>query len=279
MAFKPSEEVILPIGIRHEGQVYRRVIMDEMTGVDEENMARKTIRNNGAKAVSVLLQRTIQEIPGLVDRKTNPNDKIDASIIRGMFVADRDFLLINLRAMSMEESLEVEVQCPNCKTMNPLSVPFTDLDFMEWEAPEENPTAKPGIEIDLPRGIVDADGNVHEKVIWNFPTGKQQERLAALQRHQVQTATIAACVEVPTMEGPLDTETVKRMYSRDREHIMLVAKEWTPGLDLRIEMICDGCDWSWLSEISPANFFQQGSRGQEREKRGGRSGRVRRRKG
>ena len=42
-----DERVLLPIGVEVDGVRYREVIIDEMTGFDEENLSSKKVKNNG----------------------------------------------------------------------------------------------------------------------------------------------------------------------------------------------------------------------------------------
>jgi len=276
MALLPSNEVTLPIGLDWEGERYRTIRIDEMTGVDEENLSKKEIRNNGAKAVSRLLRRCVQEIVGLTEGKSDPFMLLSADLFRRMYVADRDFLFISIRLLGMDPEIEISLQCPNCSEKNSIEIDLAKMDVLEWEGPEDNPTSRPCVEVKLPRGI-ERDGVVYKDVVWNFPKGSLQERIAGLPRHEVQTATLAACLTVPDMEGPLDSETVKRMSFRDREHAMTIVSEWTPGVDLRHEAICDRCDWSWLASISPANFIRGGNKAPKRATKSGARGRLKKR--
>ena len=43
-------KVLLPIGLEIDGVRYREVVIDEMTGIDEENLTSRKVRNNDAKA-------------------------------------------------------------------------------------------------------------------------------------------------------------------------------------------------------------------------------------
>ena len=62
-----NNKVILPIGVEVDGVRYLEVTIDEMTGIDEENLSSRKVRNNGAKAITLLLRRCIQSITGVLE--------------------------------------------------------------------------------------------------------------------------------------------------------------------------------------------------------------------
>jgi hypothetical protein len=252
MGFQPSEVVTLPIGIEDQsGRRFREVIIDEMTGVDEENIASKKIRNNGAKAVTVLLQRCIQAIPGLVEKKKRSTDLIDIRIIQSLFTADRDFLFFCIRALSMDDTFTTKIACPKCGEVEEHSYNVADLDVLDL--PEED---SPTLEVELPRGFEDEEGNMHTKVTWAYPTGKQQEALAGMTAAKMGTAMLSMCIQ--SVEGLAvrpDSEMVRRLRTRDRMALMAAVHDNTPGVDLRQDYDCAECDHAWEGAIDIQSFF------------------------
>jgi hypothetical protein len=81
-----NETVTLPVGLEIDGTVYKTVTISEMNGYDEENMSARSIQNNGAKAQTILLRRSIQEIEGLVSRKRDPNELIKTEYVHNVLV-------------------------------------------------------------------------------------------------------------------------------------------------------------------------------------------------
>jgi len=260
---------MLPIGIEDEsGQRFREVIIDEMTGVDEENIASKKLRNNGAKAVTVLLQRCIQAIPGLVEKKKRSTDLIDARIIQNLYTADRDFLFFCIRALSMDDTFESPVSCPKCGEVQENTYNVSDLDVLDL--PPEEPAS---LEIELPKGFEDEDGTFHKKVTWTFPKGKQQEALAAMKQEKVGTSMITMCItSVDGMERRPDSEMVRRLRTRDRMYLMEKVGASTPGVDLRQDFCCESCGHEWEGAIDVQSFFNLAGGGTGTHSNGGMSG-------
>ncbi len=253
MGLTASENVLLPIGLEIDGRRYREVIIDEMSGIDEENAVSAKNKNNGAKAMTAILRRCVQAIPGLLPQKRNPDSLVDAKYIRQMYIADRDFLFLSIRVLGMDDTFKMEPQCPreNCKDSFEHEMELSDIDVLDW--PEEQAAE---LHVELPRGIPDKEGNWHKKVTWRFPTGIDQERLAAIPRNQITTSTIASCISaVEGLDRRPDTEVVRRMRTRDRMHLMNQVNGLMPGADLRVDMMCPSCDHQWEDTIDLSRFF------------------------
>ena len=127
MSIKASDTVRLPIGLRYNGVVYRDVVIDEMTGVDEENMSSPKIKNNGARALTILLQRCVQEIPGLVERKRRTQDLIDAKYFMDMYTPDRDYLFMAIRALGLDDNFTQVMTCPKCDNQEDITVCIPEI--------------------------------------------------------------------------------------------------------------------------------------------------------
>ena len=123
-----NNKVILPIGVEVDGVRYREVTIDEMTGIDEENLSSRKVRNNGAKAITLLLRRCIQSITGVLEQKRDPLALIDERIVRNMYVADRDFLVLCIRTISGNPEIMMTPECPSCGTECENLVDVRELD-------------------------------------------------------------------------------------------------------------------------------------------------------
>ncbi len=273
MAFQPSEHVVLPIGLDIEGVRYREVIIDEMTGYDDEALANKKHRNNGAKAMSDLLRRCIQAIPGLVPQKKKRYSKIDRKYVLSMYAADRDFLFLSIRALGMEPSFDLPISCPRCGEEHEHEIVIAEMDVLEME-----PGTEAALQVTLPKGF-ESDGKFLPVVTWKFPNGNQQERIASMPRNKVATATITSCIhEVEGLGRRPDTEMVRRLRTRDRMFLMQCVREYTPGVDLRIECFCSECQHEWVGEVDPSHFFNMGNVQTPKASKNGKLGSRKRRK-
>ena len=264
MVFAPDEQVVLPIGLDWEGQRFRTFGIDEMTGYDEEALANKAHRNNGAKAMSALLQRCIQSIEGLVEPKKKRFAKIQREYVTALYTPDRDYLFFAIRSLGMEPTFSVAIQCPRCGDDYDYEVDIRELDVLEWEAGED-----PILDIKLPKGF-EKEGKLYQNVRWRFATGKQQEQLSAMPRSKITTAMLAACIiGVDGLDVRPDSEMVRRLRTRDRLFLTTYVQEHTPGVDLRVDCWCDNCENEWVGEVDPSHFFNVGGQAPSKTTKGG----------
>tara|TARA_Y100000592_G_scaffold44099_2_gene69909 strand:+ start:4671 stop:5492 length:822 start_codon:yes stop_codon:yes gene_type:complete len=268
-----TDKVILPIGLEIDGVRYKEVVIDEMTGIDEENLTSRKIRNNGAKAISVLLRRCIQEIPGLLDRKKSPMDLIPERYVHDMYVADRDFLTLSIRALSDKSEFLSTLECPNCSHVEERMIDFNAMDVYEWDESEVE------LSIELPRGFLNPETNEYcNKVVWRFPKGKAQEGIASVPEGQMATYMIASGIK--SVEGlrfiPSD-EDVRRLGVRDRNAFAQMITDNAVGVDTKIEVCCESCGHEFNTEVNVMGFFNSGQGGSQKKK-GGKTGRRKRKK-
>lgn len=264
-----SDRVVLPIGIDKDGQRFREVVIDEMTGVDEENLASPKARNNASKAITLLLRRCIQEIPGVLPRKKNPMTLCDESLIRDMFVADRDFLMLCIRALSSKPELPMSFYCTSCGSVQESELPLDTLDVYEWDdSPAE-------LTIELPKGFFDQlDGKYKTKFVWGFPRGKDQEKVAQLPSHQAGSGVIVATMKsVEGMEHMPTIEDVRQLPLRDRQ---VIADEITAnrvGVSTQGKIACPSCNADNEVEVDFTGFFNSDTHKTQKPASAGTSGR------
>jgi len=225
-----SDTVRLPVGLEIDGTRYRNVVIDEMSGIDDHNIASKKSGNNGAKAVSLILNRCIQEVEGHLKQKQNPDKMFDRSLARKLTVVDRDFLLSKIFQLGGDTEALMAGQCPRCEAVWEEEVKFADLDVVEW--PEDD---KMEIAFTLPAGLRVVEKGVvkvyHEGTL-RFPTGKDQELAGELGDNAavVFDAMFAACITSLGDLEEVDRESMRTLKSRDRRYLAQILQSELPGL-------------------------------------------------
>jgi hypothetical protein len=264
-----TDRVSLPIGIDFNGSRYREVIIDEMTGVDEENMASPKVRNNGSKAITLLLRRCIQEIPGVMPKKTNPMSLCDESIIRKMYAADRDYLMLCIRALSGKSEVPVPFYCVSCGTGQTRDVALSDLEVYEWDDSE------PIVEIELEKGIFDdLDKQYKKRLTWKLPTGLTQEKVSELPENQAGSGVIVAGIQsVEGMDHLPTIDDIRKLSLRDRQIIADTITDNAVGVDPKITLPCESCGADCSAEVDFAGFFSLAPPKTQTRSSGGKTGR------
>lgn len=270
-----TDRVFLPIGLEIDGIRYREVVIDEMTGIDEENLTSKKVKNNGAKAITLLLRRCIQEIEGIVPRKSNPLDLIDEKYVRNMYIADRDFLVLCIRALSGNDTLLAESDCSSCGQENAHTLSLMDLDVYEWD--EGTPAE---IEVEMPRGFYSSHTKqYHKKIKWGFPNGVSQEKIATLPENQVGTSLILSGLkEVEGMETLPRADSVRRLSVRDRGAIADAIMDNAVGVDSQVTVTCEHCGEEYTVEVNTVGFSNSGQPQTPKPSKSGKNGRKLRKK-
>lgn len=228
--YVPEESVRLPVGILKNGTRHRNVLLEEMSGIDEHLLSSKEARKNGAVSSTLVICRTVQEVEGLLERKTNPEKQFDRSLGRAMVQPDRDFLLSRIQLLGGNNHVTMAGECPRCKRVWEEEALLSSMPVIEW--PEDKPTL---LDFTLEKGVkyTDDDGNdaVGKKGKLRFPVGKDQEMAGELNTVAEQMDSLfAACIVNLEGIGRLDQETVKRLKSRDRRYLMDVVQRNLPGL-------------------------------------------------
>jgi len=242
-----SGVVRLPFGARFpetEDEVHRDVYLKEMTGIDEENIASPALKSNIGKFVTAVLMAGVAKI-GSIEEVTEEH-------IRSLTIADRDFLMVQIRIYNFGAEIEDKVKCTFCgETLN------LDADLTECEVVERADDGPVQIDITLKKGI-SVGGVESKKVTMRYPTGKDQESTSKemkANRAKGSTALILRCMV--TVEGGIkpSREVVRGMATVDRNLIGAVMNNKGPGLRLEHEITCQGCESADIYSIGLENFF------------------------
>jgi hypothetical protein len=270
-----TDRLLLPIGVEIDGVRYREVVIDEMTGIDEENLASPKINNNGAKAITMLLRRCIQEIVGVVPQKTNRMGLISEDVIRNMYAADRDFLVLCIKGLSDGLDISGDVDCTECGRPQFREFNFGELDVYEWD--EGHDTI---VEIELPKGFYDQKtSKYYNQVKWRLPTGKTQEKLASCKRNEVASYMIASgIVSVDGLEYTPSLHDVRMLTLKDRNAFAESILECSVGVDTDLEFECGDCGSTFNKEVDIMGFFSSREGAKEKTKKVGKSGKRLRKK-
>lgn len=270
-----TEKVILPIGIDVDGVRYREVIIDEMNGIDEENLSSRKLQNNGGKAITVLLRRCIQQITGLVDKKDNKMSLISEDIVRNMYIADRDYLVVCIKTLSNTSEIFTELKCGSCDGDLEHIIDFKDMDVYEWD---EDLDAY--LEIELPRGFYDNENDRYCNIVkWKFPTGKVQEAMSSTEPSKLSTMMISSgIIEVKDLGYVPSFEQVRRLSLSDRNVFANAILDNSVGVETKVEIECRFCGHINESEVDLVGFTSSARAKQKTAMKNGKRGRKLRKK-
>lgn len=103
---EPGTVVQLPGGLIKEGKVHRDAEIIPMTGYTRKVMAREDIRSNPTKVTDAIFNQCLRRVGTYT---------INNRILDELLSGDRDFLLMEIRRISMGSTVRAEVECDGCR--------------------------------------------------------------------------------------------------------------------------------------------------------------------
>ena len=234
--------------IDKEGNHHTTFTIREMTGRDEEAVSKSDVKQNGAKLISILLERCVLSI-GTLTRKSVGGEEWK-EIIKGLLVGDQDYILIKLRELSMGGEIEVTHTCPYCKESLKTILDVSELDIIPFNGQRV-------VSFSLPKGYRDKKGVLHKDGTLRLPTGQDREILNPIARKNVAQASTLMLTRLCRFEdGLYVTEDVMRdLTVRDREYLQKVLKENLFGINLEIDVTCTSCGEDFKGNLNTSNFI------------------------
>jgi hypothetical protein len=251
-----QETVVLPVGYIEEGngRVHRDATLRKMTGNEEALLADPKLRGNGGKLITALLGACVTALDEV--------EKINPAVIRRLFSADRNYLLLELRRLTFGDEMEAHYRCPCCQGVTAV---LEDLAALEIRRVDDNDTS-PEISVTLQDGYRDPDGNWQHELVFVLPTGEDEEAAGSRRDGnpaRQRDALLARCLK---QVGDLEARRIHAMGIRilaelsmsDRRLIQKALDDAAPGPDLTRQVVCDHCGEEYRTTLDMSHFFPLG---------------------
>jgi T4 bacteriophage base plate protein len=245
-------ECTLPVGYTDaDGNTHRQVMLRKMTGREEAILADRKFQRNGGKLVTELLHSCVMRLGTLEPNGRGP--------ITGMSSADRNYLLVRLRAVTFGNELPAEYTCPSCGESNETVEDLDELPVRSLADGEEQTE----IAIELEDGYVDREGQLHTALRMRLPTGADEEAVAPQMRENAsvgKNALLARCVkslgDVPQyrLDG-MGSKIMAELTMTDRRLIDRALNDAAPGVDLVRSIECGGCGKTFSTSLDLSHFL------------------------
>ena len=245
-------EFTLPIGyLDADGRMHRAAVLRKMTGRDEAIMADRANRNNGARMISELLASCLVRL--------GPIERPGRRVTQALYSADRQFLLLKLREITFGPELQASYSCPTCREA---STQTEDISALPVRSLEEGEFPRDMV-VDLEDGYQDRNGTLYETMVFRYPTGDDEERIAPIIRENAshgKNALMARCLKaVGDMPRPrvevLGTSIFNDLTLSDRALIDKVLNNGGPGIQMRRELVCNNCGRQFTATLDLSNFL------------------------
>lgn len=230
----PSDDTVtLPGGLVIKDKIIRQVQVRELTGEDEEALAKASQAANPIVFLDRLIKCGVVKIG---DEPTSENEKLLAQ----MLIGDREAIILGIRRVTYGEKLEVaEWVCQSCGNKADLEMEISDIPMVSMTDPLNEISFK----VDLRKG-----GYAHVKLA----TGADQLAIfekTDITQAQRETVLLSRCIniiadevgkELPMAAFP---SLARSMSVPDRHAVLKELSKRQPGPKYdKVEYVCAECD-------------------------------------
>ncbi|GIH14154.1 T4 family baseplate hub assembly chaperone [Rugosimonospora africana] len=254
------------------GRLHRDFELAALTGREEELLATAG-RPQTATLVTEVLSRCVRRLGGI--RPVPPE------VVRQLLVADRQYLLLQLRRATFGDAVRADLVCPWPECGQRVSIEFSIADVPVEPAPQPAPAytmtlsaAALGRE-EARDGAVAKDGGSAEdgssgkgddiagddgaaEVVFRLPDGSDQEALSdRLARNEAEalTALLTRCVLRIGTGGPPDADRIARLSTVARAEIEEHMRRVAPRVEQTMEARCAECGRTFVAPFDIQRFF------------------------
>lgn len=234
-----------------DGVTHKTFTLREMTGADEEFVNRADIKSNGAKVSTALLSRCVLSV-GTLTRKSFNSPKEWENIFKEMYTGDRDIILLELRRISIGDTIEVSHTCPNpeCKAKLKTEILIDELKINEFDGLREIP-------FELPKGYKDKKGVIHKQGIMRRPNGLDGELLTPLAKNNIAKAETLLLTRICKFSDGayIDDSVMASLSIKDRNYLQSLLNDHQFGIDMTVDIMCDHCGEYFKGNLNQSNFI------------------------
>ena len=234
-----------------DGVTHKTFTLREMTGADEEFVNRADIKSNGAKVSTALLSRCVLSV-GTLTRKSFNSPKEWENIFKEMYTGDRDVILLELRRISIGDTIEVSHTCPNpeCKAKLKTEILIDELKINEFDGLREIP-------FELPKGYKDKKGVIHKQGIMRIPNGLDGELLTPLAKNNIAKAETLLLTRICKFSDGayIDDSVMASLSIKDRNYLQSLLNDHQFGIDMTVDIMCDHCGEYFKGNLNQSNFI------------------------
>lgn len=243
--------VQLPAGLVKDGAIHRDAEVVPMTGLTRKAIAREDIRSSPHKITSVMILQCLRRIGSITN--------LGGKVLDEMLVGDRDFLMLEIRRVSMGNDINATVECEKCK--NKIDVKFSIDELEVVKLKDGDYEMKDGVRVFR---ITNADPRID--VLCRFPNGADQQIMAPiLSKNPVEAMfkLYACCVlEWNGKAGPFEPRFFESLSVSVLDKFEGAFNEKLPGPLLKQLVPCPVCTADIEFTFAGSDFFfRQGKRG------------------
>jgi hypothetical protein len=242
IADAPDVMLVLPRGLHHKGAWQREVMVRELTGVDEEALAKVPDQLAFFSSVIALGVESLGEMPlgamPLAERKHHLGE---------LLLGEREQLFVKIAQVTFGNSKELGFNCTRCQTEQEVTL-LLDTDF--------KPKEVEGVDVVLHQ-YTSTKGDVLD---YRAAIGADQEEAVAKKgttQAEQNTIMISRCVTKRNGEIIVDPLKFSRNLSiKDRQVLLKLLVDLQPSIDLELKTLCVACGGEQTIALGWGDIFR-----------------------
>lgn len=243
----PADDLItLPGGLVIKDNIIKSVTVRELTGEDEEALARASQSMNPFNFLDRLLKCGVTRVGNEASSETE-------KLLGQMLIGDRESVILGIRKATYGDKIDVEEWvCPNCSAKVSLSMELSDIPVVKMN----DPLNEVSFQVPLRKGgfaqVRLASGS-DQLALFEKDGLTQAQRETILLSRCVVSLTDTAGKEMPMEAFPSMART---MSVSDRHAILNALRDGQPGPKYdQVQYMCEGCNTEQYVAVTIGNLF------------------------
>lgn len=244
--FPSDDTVTLPGGLIIKDQIIKTVQVKELTGEDEESLAKASQSMNPF----IFLDRMMR--CGVLRIGNEPSEMTD-KLLSQMLIGDREAIILGIRKSTYGEKLEVnDWFCPNCGTKEDLVMEISDI---------------PVVTLNDPLNEINFKVNLRKGGFAQVSLASGADQLATFEKTELtqaqrETVLLSRCVSSITDKNGVEHSVagfpslVRSMSVPDRHAVLNALRDKQPGPKYdQVKYTCSSCDEQVNVTVTIGNLF------------------------
>ncbi len=238
----------LPGGyVDEKGMVHRETELVPLSGKEEELLTKNIGSGESASLLTTVLSRCVRRI-GMIT-------SISYEVIRNLLIADRQFLLLELRKLTFGDKIQATLLCPWPDCGNKMDIDFSINDISVEESKDKGPL----YQMDLSPDAAFTNGKKKfTEIRFRLPNGGDQEAISPL-IHQNEglafSMLLKRCIQKIGPYEKLEEEHIYQLSPLARMEIEKQMDAVSPKVDLTMTANCPECNREFDVPFDIHNFF------------------------
>jgi hypothetical protein len=246
-------QVELPLGyVDESGRVHRSAVIQKMRGHEEALFY--DLGLSPGRLVTELIKGCLVR---LVD-----GPEITAHLVSRMFSADRNFLVVQIRRVTLGDVVTCRYTCRGCGADFAVA---EDLGHLEVRRSGEGAPGQT-IHVELEDGYRDHEGVTHTSLELRLPRGDDEEFISRMTNNDPLRARDALVLHCTKSFGTMPRtylesrglKILRDLTLGDRRRIYRALDDESPGVNFRRTVACERCGEQFKTVLEMSSFFDLG---------------------